>query len=92
MANQRIIDYWHHPAPEGFAEDLFRCAGLRGVYLKIARNFRADEEGDTAFYAEKVCLDKDKFNRCSAIMHMAIMPILIDWAIEGWKTKNRPKA
>lgn len=87
MATQRIIDYWHTPAPEAFVDYVLRRAGLVGDYLKIARNYWSEPEGDTVYYADKVCLDKKDFNRKSGTMHKAVVPVLIELAIDGWKAR-----
>lgn len=89
MATQRIIDYWHTPAPEAFVEYVLRRAGLQGDYIKIARNYRADQEGDTQFYADEAALDKKSFCRKSGTMHKAIMPVLIELAIDGWRYRTQ---
>ena len=87
MATQRVVDYWHKPAPDGFVEYLFTAAHLRGKYLEIARNYRAETEGDTQFYADLAGLDKTDFNRKSGTMHRAIVAALIELAIDGWKAR-----
>ena len=89
MATHRIIDYWHTPAPEAFVDYVLHRAGLTGDYLRIARNYRADPEGDTQFYADKMQLDKKDFCRKSGNMHRAVVPVLIELAIEGWKARTK---
>lgn len=53
MSTQRIVDYWHTPVPQQFVDYVLQRANLSGDYLKIAKNFRADQQGDTAFYAPR---------------------------------------
>ena len=87
MATQRIVDYWHHPAQDAFVDYVISAAHLSGDYLKIARNYRAPETGDTAFYADKAGLDIRLFNAKSATMHRAVMDVIIDLAKDGWKAR-----
>lgn len=92
MATQRVIDYWQTPAPPDFVDYVLTRANLTGDYLTIAKNYRAGIKGNTDFFAEKADMDKRNFNAKSAIMHRAVMSVLIDLAIDGWKARQKEAA
>lgn len=89
MATLRVVDYWHKPAPAAFVDYVLTAAHLTGDYLKIARNYRAPATGDTHFYADAADMDIRNFNAKSATMHRAVVDVLINLAIDGWRARMK---